>query len=373
MAKILSESILRERDIMHHAELSGSILKCLPRFLNTLSKDIKTAPSISAFEKEFKKAEKEHDQNMTKAIEWAKEKIDKLKTSRFSRKLVIKRSIKRMEEALQNTDNLPSAIHLDLIITNLQQAVSNLTAFENDAFFEGWAKTRMPSSQRDPNVKNENCRITGLQYGVLEELLLPNYIKHMLSSKGSKGLQKCRSQRESDPATLLDFLKTLSKYGLCESTAEPNFFRLKCAQDAEELCLQGYPWPYLRQFSSTNPKDHPLSRKQILRLIDTFLNMVEGHIAQQSVKPPSLVATAPKKDARVLDRITAVNWMKSEWLKDTKICQETMVDRLIIAISNGVIKLIRKYKRPTYIKWTREPDPFPIAKKLRRPKSKNRK
>lgn len=373
MFKKLPERILGEWTIIRNAENPESILRRLPDFLKALSHEKKTRPSIAAFEKKLEKAEKEQDQNMAKAIQWVKEKIAKLRTSSYLKQPSIELAIERAEHALQNTENLPSPIHLGLILANLRQAVSNLAAFESDAFFEGWAKTRMPTRQRNPNSNNDNCRTTGLQDGVLEELLLPEFIEHMLSRNGSEGLQRWKSHRESDPATLLGYLKTLSKYSLCESTSEPKYLRARCAQDAEKLCLQGEPRPYLRQYSSDDPKDHPRSREQLLCLIDTFLNMVEGQISQQSDKSLPKINTVQKNDPRVSDKKIAVEWMKSEWSKDAETCQEMIVDRLIRAISNREVKLTRDYKRSTYINWTRNADPLSIAAKLKRQKSKNKK
>ncbi|MCE5294730.1 MAG: hypothetical protein LLF94_08985 [Chlamydiales bacterium] len=371
MAKKLPESIMLERDIMHSAESSGGILKRLPQILDTLFKDTKTASSIAEFEKKLKKAEKEQDQNMTKALEWVKEKIVKLRTAIFAQDPSIKHAIERLENALQNTNNLPPAIYLDLILANLQQTVSNLATLENDTFFEGWAKTRrlpVPHNSDDINV---TISTTGLHCGILEKLIFPDCIAHMLSRKGPEGLQRLKADRESDPAALLGFLKILSHYALYESTVKSSGLKIRCAQDAEELCLQGDHGPYLHQFSSKNPKDHPLSRKQILRHVDTFLNMVEVQITQKSDKPPTKVNATPKKDSRLSDKKIAVEWMKIEWLNDKETCRDLIVGELIRVIDNGDVKLSRKYERSTYNNWARDADPHPIDKRLRRAKSKN--
>lgn len=412
MFKNLPESVLRERDIMHRAKLTGGILKCLPMFLGTLSKDKKTSRYIASLEAELKKAEKEQDQNMAQAIEWAKDKITKLKTSPFAKHKLVRHTIERAEKALDNKAKLSSAVHLDIVLTNLQQAAAHVAAFGNDPLFDEWAvigeariepkgiatkfaknaagllpisisKRRALANHFGHGVEQwllstlkvdegkAQIQTVNLLYGVFKKFTLPDCIEYILSGKGAEGHQNWEENCDSDPATLLKFLKILALYSFYKSTKEPSFLRY--VRGAHELCLQGEPRPYLRQFSSTNPNDHPLSREQVLQLIDAFLNMVERHIAHNSNKPPVKKGATKKTTALKQDTEKAVNWMKTKWANDKEAARDIIVGRLFTAIRNGEVKLTREYKRSSYIRWARTIDPLPLADRLRRPKTRNRK
>lgn len=405
MFKYLPEGIRIERSIIHRAELPGAILQCLPQLLNTLANTKETAFYISTLEADLKKAEKALKQNMSEAIEWVQDKIDKLKTSPFAKHSSVEHCIERAETALHNNDNLSPAIHLELILTNLQLAVSPVAAFGDDPLFEGWVEIGMakieakkiheqlPISKENrweladhfghgvwkvtPLIKNKKdgntdiIQFVNVQYGTLEKFIFPSCIDFICSWQGSKGLQKWREKRDSDPVTLLGFLKILSQYSYCKSAKEPQFLRPKNIQETEVLCIQGEIRPYLRQFSSINPEDHPLSHTQLLNLIDTFLNMVEVQINQQSSKLQLVTALIPKNDLRVQDKKIAVEWMKNEWLKDTEVGQDTMVDRLMLAILDGKIELAKDYERTTFQRWVNFADPLPESERRRRQKTKN--
>lgn len=415
MFKHLPERILIERSILHRAELSGAILQYLPHFLDTLSNTKETASYISVLEADLKKSEKILSQNMSEAIEWVKDKIDKLKTSPFAKHSSVEHCIERVGKALHNSENLSPAIHLEQILSNLIFAVSPVAAFGNDPLFEGWAEigfTKIDPKERAPkfpkktngyksistkerwelanhfghgvdqwqvtsliktekNGQNDIIQLVSLHYGIFENFNFPSCIDFIFSWRGSIGLQKWREKRDSDPAILLGFLKILSQYTLCKSTSAPIFLRPKTVQEAEVLCIQGEIRPYLHRFSSTNPEDHPLSHAQLLNLIDTFLSMVEVQITQQSTRLQLTNIPVQKKDIRVQDKKIAEEWMRNEWLKDYQVAQETIVDRLMRAIIDDKVDLRKEYERSTFVTWARNVDPLPKTERVYRLKTKN--
>jgi hypothetical protein len=97
----------------------------------------------------------------------------------------------------------------------------------------------------------------------------------------------------------LNFLKILSQYEASKKLSEPPFLRANTVLEAEKLCIEGEIRPYLRQFSSTNSEDHPLSRNQLLNLIDTFLNMLDINITHTIAK---------RKEAKQLIQAAAPNF-----------------------------------------------------------------
>jgi hypothetical protein len=173
----------------------------------------------------------------------------------------------------------------------------------------------------------------------------------------------------------LNFLKILSQYEASKKLSEPPFLRANTVLEAEKLCIEGEILPYLRQFSSTSSEDHPLSRSQLLNLIDTFLNMLDINITQAIAKrkeaKQSIQAAGPNFDVRVRDKEIAVKWMKKEWAQDNQLSQDTIVDRLVLAILQNRIELEKDYKRSTFEKWVDEADPLPKAEREYRPKTKN--
>ena len=65
--------------------------------------------------------------------------------------------------------------------------------------------------------------------------------------------------------------------------------------------------------------------------------------------------------------------MKKEWAQDNKLSQDTIIDRLVLAILQNRIELEKDYKRSTFEKCVDEADPLPKAEREYRPKTKNRK
>jgi hypothetical protein len=80
---------------------------------------------------------------------------------------------------------------------------------------------------------------------------------------------------------------------------------------------------------------------------------------------------APNFDVRVRDKEIAVKWMKKEWAQDNQLSQDTIIDRLVLAILQNRIELEKDYKRSTFEKWVDEADPLPKAEREYRPKTKN--
>lgn len=415
MFKNLPDTLLIERSMMHRMETSGAILQYLPQFLQTLARTKESAPSLEGFEADLKRQEKVQRQEMVKSIEWIEEKIDKLKTSPFATHPVVEHSIARAEQSLTSKDQLSPAILLHGIIVNLQFAVSAVAAFGNDPLFEGWveigiakidpkgiapkfpknSKGLIPVENRwdlaeqighgvdcwqvippvttSPNGKQSTPPTVYLLFGNFEKFIFPSSVDSVFAL--SKDIRAWREKRNMDPATLLNFLKILSQYEVSKKLAEPPFLRVNTVLEAEKLCIEGEIRPYLRQFSSINLEDHPLSRSQLLNLIDTFLNMLDINITQTIAKrkeaKQSIQAVSPNFDVRVRDKEIAVEWMKKEWTQDNKLSQDTIIDRLVLALLQNRIELEKDYKRSTFEKWVDEADPLPKAERGYRPKTKN--
>lgn len=414
MYKNLPDILLIERSMMHRMETSGAILQYLPQFLQTLARTKESAPSLEGFETDLKRQEKVQRQEMAKSIEWITEKIDKLKTSPFATHPVVEHSIARAEQSLASKDQSSPAILLHDIIVNLQFAVSAVAAFGNDPLFEGWAEIgiakidpngrapKFPKNSKGlipvenrwelaeqighgvdcwqvsplsigPNGKQSTPPAVYLLYGCFEKFIFPSSVDSVFAL--SKDIREWREKRNTDPATLLNFLKILSQYEASKKLLEPPFLRAKTVLEAEKLCIKGEIRPYLRQFSLTNSEDHPLSRSQLLNLIDTFLNMLDINITQAIAKrkeaKQSIQAAGPNFDVRVRDKEIAVKWMKKEWAQDNQLSQDTIVDRLVLAILQNRIELEKDYKRSTFEKWVDEADPLPKAEREYRPKTKN--
>lgn len=416
MFKNLPDTLLIERSMMHRMETSGAVLQYLPQFLQTLARTKESAPSLEGFEADLKRQEKVQRQEMAKSIEWITEKIDKLKMSPYAKHPLVEHTIERAERSKDSKDNLPPAILLSSIIVNLQFAVSAVAAFGNDPLFEGWvelgiakidpkgiapkfpknSKGLIPVENRwglaeqighgvdcwqvsplsiGPNGKQSTPPAVYLLYGCFEKFIFPSSVDSVFAL--SKDIREWREKRNTDPATLLSFLKILSQYEASKKLSKPLFLRAKTVLEAEKLCIEGEIRPYLRQFSSTNSEDHPLSRSQLLNLIDTFLNMLDINITRTIAKrkeaKQSIQAAAPNFDVRVRDKEIAVEWMRKEWAQDDRLSQDTIIDRLVLAILQNRIELEKDYKRSTFEKWVDEADPLPKAEREYRPKTKNRK
>jgi hypothetical protein len=421
MLKHIPETILTEHNIMHQMASTGAILQYLPHFFHLLANTKGTAFPVSLLEADLKRTEKVLKKNMSEAKEWVMERIDKLRSSPFAKHPLVTPSIERAESSLHFQDNQPPGIFLDRILSNLQLAVTSVASFGNDPLFDGWAE--IGTAKKDPNkkaphfpkqikgifpienrweladhfghgvdcwqvtpitIEKSGKKVGGkpyinqhikLLYGHIVKLIFPSCIESIFTWKGSNGLQKWREKRDSDLPTLFGFLKVLSNYGSHQSIKESPFMRPKTIQEAEELCIQGEIRPYLHQFSLLNPEEHPLSQTQLLNLIDAFLNMLEVQIIQINAKrtKAKTIASprAPSKDPRKRDKIKAVEWMKNEWAKDENTCQDAIVDRLKIAISNGELVLEGKYVTSTFETWVDEADPLPIAQRRVRDRTKN--
>ncbi len=413
MFKNLPDTLLIERSMMHRMESPGAILQYLPQFLQTLARTKETAPSLEGLEADLKRQEKVQRQEMAKAIEWIAEKIGILKTSPFATHPLVQNNIARAEQSINSKDQLSPAILLHSIIVNLQFAVSAVAAFGNDPLFEGWvvigiakrdlkemvpkfpknAKGLIPIKNRwelaeqvghgvdcwqvsplsiGPNGKQSTPPAVYLLYGCFEKFIFPSSVDSVFAL--SKDIREWREKRNTDPATLLNFLKILSQYEASKKLSEPPFLRANTVLEAEKLCIEGEIRPYLRQFSSTNSEDHPLSRSQLLNLIDTFLNMLEINIAHTIAKRKEAkqsIPAGPNFDVRVRDKEIAVEWMRREWAQDNKLSQDTIIDRLVLAVLQNRIELEEDYKRSTFEKWVDEADPLPRAERVYRPKTKN--
>jgi len=217
-----------------------------------------------------------------------------------------------------------------------------------------------------PNGKQSTPPAVYLLYDCFEKFIFPSSVDSVFGL--SKDIREWREKRNTDPATLLNFLKILSQYEASKKLPEPPpFLRANTVLEAEKLCIEGEILPYLRKFCSSNSEDHPLSRSQLLNLIDTFLNMLDINITHTIAKRKEAkqsIPTGPNFDVRVRDKEIAVEWMKKEWAQDNKLSQDTIVDRLILAVLQNRIELEEDYKRSTFEKWVDEADPLPKAERV---------
>lgn len=412
MFKKLPEIITNEWRIIRNADSLGGILKCLPSLLKTLENNSTTSFYISALDKICQRSEKELHRNYSESIQWVKDKIEALKKSRFGKHSLVEHTIVRAEEWLNNSHGLPPSLHLDTLLTLLTYAVSPIVAFGSDPVLEDWVKIKyietkpketIPKSQTNSqgiskiayknklqladligygvahweivlikgHSKNDEIRIERLMYGTVQEVIYPPCVHFVLEKKSLVGLKKWKELRDSDESILYEFLKVLSKYGDYGSELLPNFLQPRNVIETEQLCIQGKIGPYLSRFASLDSAQSPLTREQVLNLIDSFLLRVENKIIQRSVTLTSSKIKA-KNDPRVKDKEKAIHWLKEEWNKNKKIGRETMIDRLTKAVSDNLVGLSVIYERSTYKKWAKSADPASLEEKLRRPKAKNR-
>jgi hypothetical protein len=412
MFKLIPEPILVERKIMLQTESIGAILKYLPNFLYSLANTKGTSFPISLLEADLKKADKALFENIVKAKKWVRENIDKLKSSTFAKHPLVAPSIAEAESSLDSESNGFPEFFLNHTLFRLELAVTALAAFGNDSLFEEWVvigEARIESSEMAPRfpknaqglipIKNRwelanhfgqgvDCwrivKIPGkgqdgkpytpyvtMVYGIFLEFIYPPFFKSLFIWKDPNRRKKWRERRESDVVTLFKFLKDLSNYDSRESLKDSLFWIPKTIEETEEFFIQGEIKPYLQKLSSSNCEDHPLSRIQLLNLIDTFLNMLEIRIAQYSSKLKQAKNPIKKNDSRQKDRNAALEWVKTEWMKDKDISHDTMIDRLMGAIRNSEIESTREYVRSTYENWVKIVDPLSLPEKLRRPKTKN--
>jgi hypothetical protein len=412
MFKLIPETILTERQILHRTESTGAILHYLPNFLHSLANTQGTSYPVALIESELKKAGKTFSENIFEAKEWIRENIGKLKLSPFAKHPLVAPSIAKAESSLEWESNDSPEFFLNQNLFRLQLAVTAVAAFGNDSLFDEWVvigEARKESSEIAPRflkkshglipIKNrwklanhfghgvDSWRVVPTQgtrengklyppyititYGIFVKFIFPSFFKSLFIWKNPECRKKWREKRESDAVTLFKFLKILSNYGSQESLKDSLLWTPKSIEEAEEFFIQGEVKPYLQKLSSPNCEDHPFSRSQLLDLIDTFLNMLETRINQYSSKLKQAKSPIQKNDPRQKDKKIALEWLKTEWIKNKDLNHGMIVDKLMKAIRNQEIKLERPYKRSTYEDWAKDADSLPLPDKLRRSKTKN--
>ena len=412
MFKLIPETILTERQILHRMESTAAILQYLPNFLQSLARTKGTSFYVSLLEADLRRAGKASSENMLKAKEWVRENIEKLKSSPYAKHPLVAPSIAKAEFALDSESNFPPEISLNHALFRLQLAVTEVAAFGNDSLFNEWViigearrevSEKMSSFPKNAHglipIKNrwelandfgygvDSLWIVPIQgtkgdgepyppyititYGIFVKFIFPSFFKSLFIRKNPDCRKKWKEKRESDVVTLFKFLKVLSNYDSYELLEDSLSWIPRTIEEAEEFFIQGEVKPYLQRLSSSNLEKHPLSRTQLLNLIDTFLNMLETKINQCSSKLQQAKSPTQKNDPRQKDKKIALEWLKTEWIKNKDLNHGMIVDKLMKAIRNQEIKLEHPYKRSTYENWAKDADSLPLPDKLRRSKTKN--
>jgi len=330
-----SSSIIEsQRKLLCKTELPSAKCIHLSTLLEMLAKDKKISPIMAQWDCErASNNQKAHD-NAEKSIEWIREKLIQLKLSKWIDHPIVKDTLElaetlifckmppsdllndfnKLKEYNRRIDQLTTSLYpkkgfIGLALNALDTIALILAEFGEVDLFEGWAELesvegRIPINQILPEFSAKQLKSMSLSeisektgFGFFEikivgikkntnesfffyrqkrliHLILPECIESSFEGLLPKSLVSWTESRDTDPVTLLHFLKILGGYKYyteqVKETSPPYNW-----EDLELMAVQQGLKEYFRPFSSLDSKVHPIASNKINDLVDIFLNMIE--------------------------------------------------------------------------------------------------
>lgn len=131
--------------------------------------------------------------------------------------------------------------------------------------------------------KHEYCQGVSLRYGFIKAFNYPSCIEELRYKQSKQWRREWSEVRDSDPKTMYGYLKILGQYEGFECATFPPKKELKNWEDVESYIVQANTGCFLSSFSSENSDEHPHSLQQLQSMVDQFLSMVSGNLAQKDL------------------------------------------------------------------------------------------
>lgn len=125
-------------------------------------------------------------------------------------------------------------------------------------------------------------RITSIGEMRIDNFMYPRSLEEILLIKSPRGRAQKKEKLSSDPVTLLGFLCNLKRYENFEPATWPPKEPLRNWDDVEKYLHQADWGYYLSGFESDDERRHPYGLNDLIRIVDTFLNMVSAHVSEKN-------------------------------------------------------------------------------------------
>ena len=352
-----------------------------------------------------KQAQEENEKQ--KAIEWIREKAEKLMTHPLNDHFLIKPAIQRLNRTLDLEEIRWGQSYISSLMKDLKQVSCLLASFGSHEMFEDWAPIEIRTDQivlydLSLSLTDKMTKITlhsslgkqlmksrkqgfinatiipissqpGIQkspvemeYGWIEQFEVSEFVKRSHEYDNLRNVTVCMATLKSDPIFLYEHLKLLSQNWRLKTPSLEIRKPLTHWREIDVVNTKMRNWFYLN--TPQSEEKEPLDHKKIVDLVETFLLMVNLFCLKcdQDQKEAK-----PKRNMKNPDEFQVKSFILKQRKNKPNLSREAMVDKIIHAI--GVdLNLKYKYKRSTYKKWDRETDPIKDMKeKLSRTKAKN--
>jgi hypothetical protein len=406
MLESLSPAICNEFEIIRRQEFPEA-LKFLPSLFDLLIRDRVSEMYMCDLEAKIQEKQAREENEKQKAIEWIREKAEKLMTHPLHNHFLVKPAIQRLSRTLNLEEIRWGQSYISSLMKDLKQVSCLLASFGNHEMFEDWAPIEIRTDQivlydlslpfTDKTTKiNLNSPIgkqliksrkqgfinatiipissqPGIQkspiemeYGWIEKFEVSELVKRSHEYDNSWNVTVQMATLKSDPILLYEHLKLLSQNWRVKSPALSLEKSLVQWQEIDMVNTKMRNWFYL--CTPQSEKKEPLDHKKIVDLVETFLLMAVRFCLKYDLDQKE---AKPKRNIRNPDEFQVQSFILKQRRANPDLSREAMVDKIIRAI--GVdLNLKHKYKRSTYIRWDRKTDPIKdLKEKLSRTKSKN--
>jgi hypothetical protein len=415
----LSEKINIIHEMINASSTTGSALGYLPDLLKALGKANETKKYMIQLETQIDEVETSWRNSHKEAHEWMCERIKLLKISKWAKFPKVKNCIEQAEQVLNFEINLLPPYFFSEALNATKAAANAIAEFGKDPIFEGWAnidRMRVSSLDIKPGFPLKKVGVvsltdakkravaTKLGHGVdcwdikkmekqhksepdkLIAYLCRGYVSEYLfppcfdvvfgnacESSEEQEKHEWLEKTESDPVLLLRHLQWLSNY----KTMKPLTMALdavpRTIEDAIVGLQQAYTGLFLSSLSRNNPEDYFISKEEVIKLIDLFLDHVALNIVLSANEPKGyqkVTSRKPADDPRTRDKQTAFKFIKPLWRLNPYFSQSSILFGLNFAINSGVLKLEDTYKESTFKTWIRKADQ-PLKERPRRSRRKS--
>ncbi len=258
----LREAIQLEFSLIKSSDTMSGILFHLKSLFDKFQKILHLNQIICHIEKQINEEDQKAFQSLEKAVNWFRDKLERLMPCVQSKERVneINSSLKYEVFVLSAGGYLG---HLNSLLRSVVNQV--LKDADSHSLFNDWAKIEMLP-----------C---GEWY--VSEYIFPVDVEQELDKEGAaEAMYRWKEQIDSSLSSLYRFLKTLS---FCESFVPltiggPSDIVPKDLQEFEQRQYQGHVGLYLSAFKSSDVNTHPISKDELIRLVERFLLLLEKEI-----------------------------------------------------------------------------------------------